>query len=95
MAEPQFRFKKLDQNSPCLLCGKGKRVESHIIPRFVIRGMIETSATGFYRSSLAPNIRQQGGGPSDYLLCQHCEALFSRWENEFARKLFRPTLKNG
>ena len=94
MAEPQFQIERLDQKSPCLLCGKAERVESHIIPQFVFRDLRKTSTTGFLRNTMTPNVRQQGG-PWDYLICKDCEALFSRWENHFARYVFRPTLNSG
>jgi len=94
MTKSNLVIKKLDKNAPCLLCGKAGRVESHIVPQFVTRYLRETGATHYLRSTRVPNVRQQGDF-WDYLLCKDCETLFSRWENQFARKVFRPTVTRG
>ena len=75
---------ELDPNDPCLHGGSAEgRVRSHIVPRFVMKAMSETSATGYLRTTVAPNVRVQDG-PWDYLLRRACEARFSAWETPFA-----------
>lgn len=73
----------------CRLCGKeANLLNSHIIPRFVIRWIKETSATGFLRGAEDPDTRIQ-----DYheeLLCEDCEMVFSNFEREFASNIFYP-----
>lgn len=73
----------------CRLCGReADLLNSHIIPRFVIRWIKKTSATGFLRGVEDPDSRIQ-----DYhedLLCEDCEMVFSDFEREFASNIFYP-----
>lgn len=73
----------------CRLCGReADLLNSHIIPRFVIRWIKKTSATGFLRGAEDPDTRIQ-----DYheeLLCENCEMVFSDFEREFASNIFYP-----
>jgi len=77
----------------CKLCRREKDLlNSHIIPRFVIKWIKDTSATGFLRGAKDPNTRIQ-----DYheeLLCEDCELVFSDFEREFASNIFYPHLNN-
>jgi len=74
----------------CRLCGKRANiVKSHIIPKFVYAWLKKSSATGFLRPGDNPNKRVQDG-PSYPLYCAECEALFSKYENLFAKKIFYP-----
>ena len=74
----------------CRLCLKqGKLENSHIIPSFLYRWLKETSGTGFLRFGRSPNRRVQDGY-KDYWLCPNCEDLLSKWETEFAEKVFHP-----
>lgn len=78
----------------CLLCGKPGPVRlSHVVPAFVIDWLKETSATGYLREGYRPNLRQQDG-PKAYMMCHGCEQVFGDWENETARRLFRPLHKD-
>lgn len=74
----------------CPLCRVNTDLrESHIIPRFVFDWLIESSATGYIRLGLAPNLRVQDGF-KQRLLCGECEARLSAWESDTARVVFRP-----
>jgi len=78
----------------CLLCGRPAPLQaSHIIPKFVFDWLKETSATGFLRRAVAPNVRVQDGEKRK-LLCRDCEAKFARWEKRFAEHLFVPYQKD-
>ncbi len=63
--------------------------ESHIIPAFVYRWFKATSATGYFRSAAAPNLRLQDG-PAPELFCESCERRMCTWEDEFKRTVFDP-----
>jgi hypothetical protein len=74
----------------CTLCANEAPLRtSHIIPAFVYRWMRETSATGFIRSGMNPNVRAQDGLKAP-LLCHQCELRFSRLETQFANTIFYP-----
>ena len=78
----------------CQLCGKTGQLElGHIIPAFVFRRKMETSATGYMRPTYSPNRRVQDG-LKDYILCRSCEARFSEWERAFSQNIFEPGLKH-
>lgn len=76
------------------MCGReAELLNSHIIPRFVIRWIKETSATGFLRGAEDPDTRIQ-----DYheeLLCEDCEMVFSDFEREFASNIFYPYINKN
>lgn len=79
----------------CKLCQKNQDLrESHIIPKFVAKWLKESSATGYLRQGVEPNLRKQDF-PKERLLCGDCENRFSRWENIFAEKIFLPYLNDG
>ena len=74
----------------CRLCRAHEALRnSHVLPAFAFRWLRETSATGYFRYGATPNLRVQDG-PKCRLLCDTCEGVFSRWEREFAEKLFHP-----
>ena len=74
----------------CALCPSHEPLrESHIIPHFVFDWLLESSATGYMRLGIAPNVRVQDGA-KQHLLCDDCEKRLSRWETEVAQALFRP-----
>jgi len=91
MAQPNA----LDSKQPtCRLCLHATNLRySHIIPKFVIRWLKETSATGYLRHGKDMQRRQQDGRKRP-MLCAACEQLLSLWEREFADKIFTP-LKQG
>lgn len=75
----------------CKLCGLDAELrESHIFPDFVIRWMKETG-TSYLRRSGNPNKREQDGLKEE-LLCDRCEQKFSKDENWFSTRIFRPYL---
>lgn len=90
----RFQFDRLPKDGPCLLCGNmDGRVRSHVVPQFVTRALLETSATGYLRTSEAIN-KPAKAGPWDYMLCEGCEARFNQGETQFANRVYRPFL-NG
>jgi len=74
----------------CALCQKTKELkESHVIPRFIGKWLKDTSATGYMRQALNPNLRAQDF-PKSYFLCGDCEQIFGKEEKTFAEKIFIP-----
>ena len=74
----------LDPKAPCALCGSTEgRQLSHIIPKFVFQHANVRSPTGYMRTNISPNKREQDG-LKEYLLCRNCEQRFSKWETKFA-----------
>lgn len=74
----------------CALCAKSTDLrDSHIVPRFFVKRLRETSATGHFRHSQSPNVRVQDGLKFP-MLCGDCEQLFSLWEKDFSEKCFIP-----
>jgi hypothetical protein len=74
----------------CRLCGEKRRLRrSHVIPKFVVKWLKATSATGFVRQGVNRNKRSQDTQKVN-LLCDECEGRFSRWEKQFAQKIFYP-----
>lgn len=72
----------------CSLCLLDKELQvSHIIPAFAGRYLKDTSATGYLRDGLNPNIRRQDTAKQP-LLCSDCEQIFSSFEREFSQKAF-------
>lgn len=61
---------------------------SHLIPRFAVKWLKETSATGYLRN-LGTGKRHQEAR-REYLLCDSCEQLISRDEKQFAERIFVP-----
>jgi hypothetical protein len=81
-------------NGKCCLCQKEADLcLSHIIPKFVIIWLKETSP-GAIRDSRVPNRRVQDG-IKEYMLCEECEKLFSSWEHSFAENIFFPLHNNN
>lgn len=62
------------------------------MPDFFYRYLKDTSSNKLFRSTDKPNLRVQGGDTMP-LLCAACESRFSRWEVEFARRVFQPVAK--
>lgn len=72
----------------CALCGnQGPLKKSHATPKFAIEYLKKTSATGYMRQLVNPNLREQDV-PRTRLLCSGCEARISRWEKGFSEGLF-------
>ena len=80
----------MSTHSTCQLCLKKKDLQdSHILPKFIYAWLKNTSATGYMRSLLAPNLRIQDGVKKK-LLCLDCERLFATYEKQFAENIFFP-----
>ena len=80
----------MSQNKKCYLCGSSSSIrKSHIIPRFVINYLKKTSATGYLRGVINPNLRKQDIKRFP-ILCSDCEVLFSKYEGLFANNVFYP-----
>ena len=93
MSEKELLAGILEPDGPCLLCGSTSgRLDSHIFPAFVMRWMKQTSATGYMRVTVVPNLRIQDG-PREHMLCADCEARLSKWETAFATKVFHPYMR--
>ena len=72
----------------CKLCLESHPLEkSHIIPSFAGKYLKATSATGYLRDAINPNVRRQDLH-TERLLCRSCEALFSTFEAYFASECF-------
>src|SRR3989304_9636938 len=79
----------------CALCRQQKDLrKSHIIPRFVSKWLKSTSATGFLRGVVKPEMRRQDL-PTFPMLCEECEQIFSKLESYFAREIFYPFMDEG
>jgi hypothetical protein len=74
----------------CKLCSQSRVLrDSHIIPQFVAKWLKDTSATGYLRQAVNPNLRKQDF-PAQELLCDKCENRLSRWETQFSQSIFIP-----
>src|SRR4029077_16970412 len=65
--------------------------ESHIIPKFIVSWLKDTSPTAKLRMGEIPNKRVQDGLKLHWL-CSTCETKFSQWETYFAEKIFHPLI---
>lgn len=73
----------------CALCGKDTELrDSHIVPKFIIRYLKNTSP-GKIRNLAVPN-RAVEDGEKHKLLCSDCEERFSACEKYFADTVFYP-----
>jgi hypothetical protein len=74
----------------CALCRAEARLcKSHMVPKFAVRWLKKTSATGFLRKPLDPNLRRQDADKTR-LFCQRCEWLLSLDEKRFRGVIFGP-----
>jgi len=69
-------------------------MQSHIVPKFVLKWLKTTSATGFMYSPENPNLRVQNA-KRVALLCAKCENMFSKLEHYFAEYIFYPRHDEG
>jgi hypothetical protein len=76
-------------NGACRLCGQYRTlIFSHLIPRFAVKWLKKTSATGYLRSLLSGKRQQET--KRQYLLCSECEQRLGRDEKRFAERIFVP-----
>ena len=81
--------------SRCKLCGSDSPLQrSHIVPKFIVKYLKETSVTGFIRQGININVRKQDFLKIE-LLCVSCEQLFSKRERFFSEEIFRKYLVEG
>ncbi|MET3900902.1 hypothetical protein ABIB57_004870 [Devosia sp. UYZn731] len=81
---------KYQSAEACAFCKKEAALQSsHILPAFVFKWLKDTGGTGYLRSAKMPNRRAQDGQKMP-MLCRDCEQLFSKYEREFAGKVFQP-----
>lgn len=79
--------------SKCALCREDRNlVDSHIIPKFIIKWVKHTSATGYLRTIVRPNVRVQDSNKKE-LLCTDCEQYLSKLERYFDSNIFLPFQK--
>lgn len=79
----------------CRLCNKEDDLKkSHFIPKFVGKWIKKTSVTGHIREKNELHKRAQDTA-KEYWLCGDCEQIFSKWEREFANKVFYPFVDQG
>ena len=72
----------------CALClTRHTREDSHIIPKIAYRWLKKTSPTGYFRGTSNPNVHRQDGTKIK-LLCPTCKDIFSKFETEFANRIF-------
>jgi len=73
----------------CKLCGRDADLRlSHIFPRFAVKWLKKTSATGYVRN--VTSTRRQQETKREYLLCGDCEERLSRDEKTFCEVVFLP-----
>lgn len=76
------------ERGTCALCAnQGSLEKSHVTPKFAVEYLKRTSATGYIRQLVNPNLRKQDVEKTR-LLCSGCEARISRWEKAFSERLF-------
>lgn len=73
----------------CSLCLQDRKLQnSHILPKFVV-SWLKKNTPGQIRKGDSPNVRIQDSDKMR-LLCNICEEMLSKWEKEFAEKVFIP-----
>jgi hypothetical protein len=76
----------MPDSGTCGLCHKEANLrQSHIVPSFFGVLLKETSATGFARGPVSPNLRVQDLR-KEALLCDSCEGRFAVWEKAYKEK---------
>jgi hypothetical protein len=73
----------------CRLCQKEAELQlGHVIPRFAVKWMKQTSATGYFRGVDNPKRAQET--TRYHLLCHDCEQILCRDEKMVAEQIFVP-----
>ena len=79
----------------CRLCKQERTLrDSHIIPHFVSKWLLESSPTRGLRDLATPNRRRQDSITMPFL-CADCEQVLSPWEGKFATEIFLPLHRNN
>jgi hypothetical protein len=87
------RIFDMAESNTCALChNEAKLRQSHIVPSFFGAYLKETSATGYLRGAVMPNLRIQDLSKEE-LLCDSCEGRFAVWEKSYKERAF-PTVQD-
>jgi len=78
----------------CRLCQKEADLQfGHIFPRFAVKWLKKTSATGFLRTTGSSEREQDS--EREYLMCAACEQILSKDEKVFSEQIFIPYHERG
>jgi SEC-C motif len=78
----------------CRLCSAKAELQlSHIYPRFAVKYLKESSATGFFKNFTSNERLQESRRV--YLLCENCEQVLSKDEKTFCEHIFMPLHKQN
>ncbi len=78
----------------CSLCLQERQLQqSHILPKFVV-AWLKDNVPGAIRKGDKPNRRIQDSDKL-HLLCSNCEEILSKFETNFAEKVFNPWNMNA
>jgi hypothetical protein len=81
-------------STTCRLCGRNNQLQlSHIIPRFAVKWVKDTSATGYLKSPYSNKRLQES--ERVHLLCRDCEQLLAVDEKQFCERIFIPYHEQG
>lgn len=73
----------------CRLCQKQAELQlGHIFPRFAVKWLKQTSATGFLRNT--GSFERKQDSERQYLMCADCEQILSKDEKSFCERIFIP-----
>lgn len=73
----------------CKLCKETRSLQyGHIVPRFAVKWLKKTSATGYLKDLTSDRRRQET--KREYVLCSACEQLLGRDEKQFSENIFIP-----
>jgi hypothetical protein len=78
----------------CQLCQKEADLQyGHTFPRFTVKWLKKTSATGFLRTTVSSEREQDS--EREYMMCAACEQILSKDEKLFAEQIFIPYHERG
>lgn len=78
----------------CILCLQNPPIQnSHIVPKLVLKWILENAPVEHLRWSRIPNKPFQDGWKGDYL-CMECEGRLSTIENQFKTEFFDPIVNS-
>ncbi|MFW9970054.1 MAG: hypothetical protein ACFFDF_07615 [Candidatus Odinarchaeota archaeon] len=81
---------KIFEYSKCALCKEPKELRtSHIVPKFAVKWIKNTSTTGKLRDL---DYRRIQDSLKFLLLCENCEQRISKFEDYFSKTIFYPTV---
>lgn len=93
MGQEMASFKSAN-TEVCKLCSANAELQlSHVFPRFAVKYLKNTSATGFLKNFTSGKRMQEA--QRVHLLCERCEQLLAKDEKAFCEKLFLPLHKQN